>query len=384
MTAQGGRLLVCMGTAVTGAPQPLAAGLPYSAGKRYLVCLDLAAQGKLLQRIEPEEGWAFEGSPVCEGDNVYVAMRRNEIRPQAHVACFDVQSGRLRWRRFICAAETPARGMLPECTHNLLTLHHNTLYINTNLGAVAAVRADDGRVLWVSLYPRERRGDLNKLAPHWRRDPNPCVYHRGTLLVAPADSPRILALDAFTGQILWQTGTELEDVTDLLGTSGDWLIASGGRLYRIGLKDENRGHVEQLWPNGTEKPGYGRGLLTSEGVLFPTREKIYLFDAKTAQPKKQFDLRPRGVTGGNLLLTGDRLLIVTGTELVALSAMENRRLPETHDLSRGAATEHSQGLTPLATLCRPFGTDASRSITPGWLSGLVLFKSPIGKPAHDP
>ena len=68
------------------------------------------------------------------------------------------------------------------------------------------MRADDGRLLWVSLYPRARRGDLAKLAPHWRRDLNPCVLDRGTLLVAPADSPRIFAFDAATGQILWQTG----------------------------------------------------------------------------------------------------------------------------------------------------------------------------------
>ena len=162
----------------------------------YLVCLDLAAEGRLLWKIAPEEGWAFEGSPVADDRGVYVAMRRHDIRPQAFVACFDADTGRLRWRRFVCGAETPARGVLPEYTHNLLTLSGGTLYYNTNLGAVAALRADDGRVLWVSLYPRALRGDLAKLAPHWRRDLNPCVFDRGTLLVAPADSPRIFAFDA--------------------------------------------------------------------------------------------------------------------------------------------------------------------------------------------
>ncbi len=103
-----------------------------------LVCLDLAAEGRLLWKIAPEEGWAFEGSPLADGRGVYVAMRRQDIRPQAFVACFDADTGRFRWRRFVCSAETPARGILPEQTHNLLTLSSDTLYYNTNLGAVAA------------------------------------------------------------------------------------------------------------------------------------------------------------------------------------------------------------------------------------------------------
>ena len=84
-------------------------------------------------------------------------MRRQDVRPQAFVACFDPDTGRLRWRRFICGAETPARGVFYESSHNLLTLGGGTLYYNTNLGAVAAVGTDDGRPLWVSLYPRARQ-----------------------------------------------------------------------------------------------------------------------------------------------------------------------------------------------------------------------------------
>ena len=105
----------------------------------------------------------LEGSPVADDRGVYVAMRRQDVRPQAFVACFDPDTGRLRWRRFICGAETPARGVYYESSHNLLTLGGDTLYYNTNLGAVAAVATDDGRPLWVSLYPRARQGDLAKL-----------------------------------------------------------------------------------------------------------------------------------------------------------------------------------------------------------------------------
>ncbi len=315
MTAFDGRLYARMGGGTTSRPHESI----FTVRPGYLVCLDLRAEGRLVWKIEPdEEGWAFEGSPVADATSVYVAMRRSDIRPQAHVACFDAETGRLRWRRYICAAETPARGGLFESTHNLLTLRRETLYYNTNLGAVAALSTHDGRVDWITLYPRRREGNLLGPEPHESRDLNPCVYHAGKLLVAPADSPRIFALDAATGQILWRTGSQVSDVVHLLGVANDRLIASGDRLYWIGLDLQQQGKITQVWPDGNEKLGHGRGLLAGDSVLWPTRGAVYVFDQASARLKKTIQLAERGTTGGNLLVSDGRLLIATATELIAL------------------------------------------------------------------
>jgi outer membrane protein assembly factor BamB len=307
MTAFSGRLFARMGSTVTNEPQ---GGTP-AAARGYLVCLDLNAQGRLLWKAETEEGWAFEGSPIVDGQGVYVAMRRSDIRPQAFVACLDAASGRLRWRRMICGAETPGRGALYESTCNLLTLVGDTLYANTNLGAVAAVRKLDGRTRWLCLYPRERQGDVANLAAHWQRGLNPCLYDRGTLLVAPADSPRVFAFDASTGQMLWQTGTETGDIEYLLGVREDCLIAGGRRLYWIGMNESDRGKVQRRWPDSEEGPGFGRGLLAGDSVLWPTRDKLYVFSQKTGQSEKVIDLTVRGALGGNLLVADGRLLVAS-------------------------------------------------------------------------
>lgn len=315
MTAHEGKLYARLGTAVTARPNEVALG----GGSSYLVCLDLAAQGRLAWRVAPEQkGWAFEGSPLVDSGSIYVAMRRSDIQPQVHVACYDAETGRLRWRQFVCAGDTPARGLFSETTSNLLTLHRDTLYVNTNLGAVAALSALDGRIQWISLYPRTRQGDLVHPEPHTCRDLNPCVYDRGQLLVAPADSRRILAIDAATGQILWQTGAEVEDAVHLLGVADDWLIASGHRLYWISLKEQDQGKVKHVWPDSHQRLGYGRGILAGGCVWWPTRDRIYLFDQFTAQPKRVILLEPRGASGGNLLVAPERLLIATHKELIAL------------------------------------------------------------------
>ncbi len=199
-----------------------------------------------------------------------------------------------------------------------MTLSGGRLYYNTNLGAVAALRADDGRILWLSQYPRATRGDLARLAPHWQRGLNPCLLSDETLYVAPADSPRIFALDALTGIMLWQTGDEVEDAAGLLGTTDDWLLAGGGRLYWIGRKEEDRGRVRHVWPDAVERPGYGRGLLAGDDVLWPTRDALTLFDARSARPRKIYDLAALGASGGNLLVAGGHLIVATERELIAL------------------------------------------------------------------
>lgn len=367
MTAYRDRLFARMGSTVTGEPRVAA---PIRGG--CLVCLDLASEGRLLWKIAPEEGWAFEGTPLVDEHGVYVAMRRQDIRPQAFVACFDADTGRFRWRRFICGADTPTRGLLPEQTHALLTLDSGTLYYNTNLGAVAALRADNGRVLWVSLYPRALRGDLSRLAPHWHRELNPCLLDRGTLYVAPQGSPRIFAFDAATGQILWQTGTEVEDAAGLLGIADNWLIAGGSRLYWISLKEEDRGHVRHVWPDGPERPGYGRGILAGQDILWSTRNTLYVIDRQTARPRRIVDLAPLGVNGGNLLVAQGKLLIATPRELIALGTTGGKA-------DNQASSWSPRSAVVVCNVFRPVGTADNSPAIHRWVADTPVFSgSPVG------
>ncbi len=341
LTIADGRLYARMGSPITNPPQQ--PGVSVASGS--IVCLDLRAEGKLLWRVPAEEGWAFDGAPVVAGARLFVAMRRNDIRPQAFVACFDTTTGRMRWQRFVCAAETPARGTLAECTNTLLTLVGGTIYVNTNLGAVASLAVEDGRINWLSLYPRVRSGNLLRMDAHWQRDLNPCLFDHGRLYVAPADSPRLYAFDAATGQILWpgrhddrpaETPVQdpLDDVVHLLGVSGDCLIASGHKLYWIDIAGPRAGNIAHVWPEGEDKLGYGRGLLAGSYVLWPTREKIYVFHQQTARLKKEIELAPLGVRGGNLLVADGRLLIATPSELIVLGTTGEKKQEPRAELTK--------------------------------------------------
>ena len=290
-----------------------------------IVCLDLKAEGRLVWRIEPDgKDWAFDGTPIVDGKNVYVAMRRGGLRPESHVACFDAARGTMRWRQFVCSAPTRSSagrtpGSQPECTHNLLTLHGDTLYFNTNLGAVASLETETGAIRWLTLYPG---GASSKRVPDpfSARALCPCVYDRGTIYVAPSDAAPIFAIDAFSGELLWSTGRNAEsktsDAVHLLGTLGEWLVVSGDRLYWIATTGENRGRIVHRFPDGDPLTAYGRGILAEGRIYWPTREHLFVFEGKKLV--KKISLPPLGLTGGNLTILGNRLIITTDRGVTAL------------------------------------------------------------------
>jgi outer membrane protein assembly factor BamB len=207
--------------------------------------LDLEAQKKLLFEIHPDqppwgEGWALEGPPVADGQHLFVALRRRDnLRAQAHVACFDAKRGRLRWRKFIAGADTVGQGRLVEYTHNLLTLDQGVLYYNTNLGAVAALRAEDGQIQWITRYPRMPASapQPGRSLRHLLRDLTPCLVSQGIVFVAPADCDRLFALDAATGTLRWTTEEQTaSDLVHLLGVGQGQLLASGSRLWWLDVE----------------------------------------------------------------------------------------------------------------------------------------------------
>ena len=368
MTAHRGKLYARMGSQVTS--RPLESLDNHASG--YLVCLDLAAQGRLDWKLTldkpDEEKWAFEGSPVVDGSDLYVAMRKSDVRPQAHVACFDLQTRRLRWRTMVCAAETPSGGQTEEITHNLLTLEQGTIYYNTNLGAVGAVSARDGRLTWATLYPRARKAGPDgedKRTAHFYRDLNPCIYYRGLLLVAPSDCESIFALDAGSGELRWESHLP-EDVVHLLGVGGGNLLASGDSLWWI---DAQQGKVVRRWPDTTPL-GHGRGILMGDRVVWPTAGELYVFDlAGTPQGplRDPISLTERGAAGGNLVAGGGLLLIATPEKLFGFRQQGQAPLADDSPVvtdRRGKANARA----------RPWPTH-KREFRPDWPQGAPLRNS---------
>ena len=318
MTVTGRRLYARMGSPVTIYGNEM----QRRGGPGYLVCLDLGSEGRLVWKLfpqfTPDDGkWAFEGSPVCDGDFIYVAVRHSDVRPQSHVACYEAETGKLRWMRYLCAAETPGSGQKDESTCNLLTLDGRRLYVNTNLGAVVSLDTRDGQIEWLTKYRTPQVGDLGHPNPHFQRDLNPCIAYRGMLFVAPSDSESIYAFDATSGDLLWES-PHAASAQQLLGVGNGNLIAAGDRVYWI---NATTGKLLQRWPDTPNPKGFGRGALVGDQVVWPTREEIYLLSQKTGQMEKVIQLAALhpGQTGGNLLVDAESMFIAGSESLTCYS-----------------------------------------------------------------
>ncbi|QGJ69651.1 Hypothetical protein PBC10988_13330 [Planctomycetales bacterium 10988] len=291
-----------------------------------LICLDLQREGELLwEMTSGGDGWAFEGTPIGDGKRIYVAMRQSGGSPKLHLACLDAETGKILWRQFICSAETWPNADQAEITHTLVTLQGEDLFINTGLGAVASLNKKEGTFNWLVQYPRTL--EINQQTPQswYYRDLVPCVYYHGLLLVACAETPLVMALDAETGQIYWKRS--LPEVRQLLGADADRLVASGNRLFWIDLSITNpeQGGSIIAWAGDGSVHEYGRGLLAGGQVVWPNPEGISLYDLKSAQPTGQLltaadpllDRVP--FYGGNLLLADSHWILAEPDRLVCYS-----------------------------------------------------------------
>ena len=158
--------------------------------------------------------------------------------------------------------------------------------------------------------------------------------HHDTLVVAPADSNRIFALDANTGIPIWVLPAERgADAIHLLGVVGQSLVVAGECVYWLDIRTgKSRGMYAEpfLAAPGFARPiprGYGRGLLAGTRVYWPTRDEILVFDARdsgleTWRPEivAKIPLAPHGATGGNLVWADGVLLVASADRLLAWEA----------------------------------------------------------------
>ncbi len=271
---------------------------------------------------------AFEGAPVADDRAAYVAVTDRREQTATYVASYDAADGSPRWIRYLGAASSDGDpfnflgGGSPSSDpgSRLLSLDGSTLYYQTNLGAVAALDAETGTILWVATYPRHEPG--RGIAAE--RDLNPAVVHDGAVFVAPGDASAIFAFDARTGRLRWRTEAIPEDVriAHLLGVAKGRLIATGDRVLLFDVKD---GRLLRAWPDSGGREGYGRGLLAGGRIYWPTRSEIFVLDQETATlaaPPIRL-AEAFHATGGNLA-AGDGYLVVAQNDGLAVFCQNSR------------------------------------------------------------
>jgi cellulose synthase operon protein C len=376
LTVFGDRIYARMGP--TGAPN-LGVGRTGGASQSAIVALDRSAEGKSLWRRTAGEivlpkrpngtnrNTGFEGTPVADARNVYVAMTERTEQTSTYVVSLDAETGATRWIRYLGAASSEGDnlafgmgmgmgmgGSYPtELGHRLLTLDGPTVYYQTNLGAVVSLDAETGAIHWVATYPRLER---NEGQAH-ERDLNPAIVHDGLVIAAPDDATSILAFDAGSGRLVWKTDPLPEEVklAHLLGVAKGRLIATGDRVL---LFDVKTGKLVHTWPDsGRGYEGYGRGLLAGDRIYWPTKAEIHILDQVTGlRTDPPIKLQETFLTTGGNLVVGDGYLIIAQPDKLVVFC-QNSRLIQRYRDEIAHAPEQASNYYRLARAAEATGQD---------------------------
>ena len=103
----------------------------------------------------------------------------------------------------------------------------------------------------------------------------------GRIYAAPADTDRLLCLDASTGGLIWER--ETIEVVHLLGVAKGRLIATIGGQVK-GIRGFNLRTGADSGAGGwtihddAGETTFGRGLVSDEAVVWPTRHGLYFLN----------------------------------------------------------------------------------------------------------
>lgn len=282
-----------------------------------IACFDLNAEGRLEWSINSVgfaelAGARFSGPPlVCDG-RLLVTVRRATPQIEIALACFDAGNGDLRWVQPLCASLESQPVVRHRIHHDVLAAGGDLVFQCPGAGVIAARHADNGELRWAVTYD-VLTGLSNDDSPSLR--PTALTYHGGRLFVKPADSDQVIALSAVDGRTLWSARPPSR-IDAFLGVDAERVIACGTHLWGFAVASG------RPWRFGFDDPegfGFGRGALAAGRVYWTTRGDLFVVDSASGRALDRVDLAGEiGLSGGNLSVSDDALMIATPSRLTAL------------------------------------------------------------------
>lgn len=210
--------------------------------------------------------------PVVAGPRVFIGHTHLGEEARASLVALDAATGQELWRTFICSRTIPAFLGL-GATAAPPAVGGGTVYMATNLGAIAALDGATGAIRWVNRYnsfPSHLRQSILERGERWAN--NPPIVAGAYLLVAPQDASSLLAIDAVRGALAWAAPR---------GGARYVLAGDDGRVFAIGSQVVAMSRLtgSRLWDAELPEPAAGRPALCQGRLYVPTGQALLAVDA---------------------------------------------------------------------------------------------------------
>lgn len=292
----------------------------------------------------------MNGTPLVVGDSVLVAARgvKQAQFEDCWVLCFDLASGDYRWSCYIASSSTVGApwGMQVQGLENTAQLAYanGRVYVLSNLGALAALDAYAGTIVWLNIYDRGLMsspnfnpfGNMGRNRPEQQAPTKPWAYNPvivkdGHVFILPTEGNHLYIYDANTGVevkrirrdlypglLAVKDSKEVKDTDMLLGVVGDQvIIASTYRAFSIDWRahDPEKPAASRTWASGPFADSMrGRPFITADSLFVPTATKMLRYRTSDGmamdiypKPPREWDEKEEGP--GNVLVTSSHVVI---------------------------------------------------------------------------
>lgn len=282
---------------------------------------------------ELQNAW-FGSAPVVYGGRVYAAITNSgNGSPSAELVVLNADTGKIERKVFLCEGRRAMPGwggwMISEAP--VIAESGGVLFINTNLGALAAIQAATFEVLWMVEYetaaPKQgpNRRWPQQMGERNGRGLSPIVVLDQRVCFLAGDADNYLEYDARSGKKLLSVPARIRSGNSSTGADAvRWFAGirdghawfQGDKyafaidLTKVDPAKPDDAPVISLTQGRLAVRAAGKGFLTANRFYLPLDAGINVYEAKNF--KLAFDASwqddTRLADAGTLLLVGDRML----------------------------------------------------------------------------
>ncbi|BBM87887.1 outer membrane protein assembly factor BamB family protein [Candidatus Uabimicrobium amorphum] len=293
--------------------------------ERRLVKLD-ARTGRVMwivkegdKKDEFESKISFMGPPVVWQNKLIVAATEIEGLFNSYILAIDPETGKTLWSKLVGSAHQelnlfgrPVR----EAVGGRIAISNGKIYYLTNLGGVACLDPENGRLSWVHIYDRiPVRKPTRALFHTIYRDIgwylSPIVTWGKYIYVAPLDANFLYCLDAWNGKRIWRIPRSHQH-RYVLGMYDGNLIVGGQN--NVTLLDGKTGKTKKYFSILRDKV-VGFGSIVSNKLYCPGLFYLYTVDLKAQTVQKTS--WPRLSSPGHLVAANGLVATVSETRICA-------------------------------------------------------------------